>query len=110
MQTRINGKLTIRNGRLSLWDGIRIENGAEVEIRDKGVIFTYETTSNGLLSGNGTIYVHKLFRYVQGTINEILKVIYYGTLGLLYREIQIMDGSITMTKDATKNSEYDLWD
>jgi hypothetical protein len=108
MQTRINGKLTIREGRLTLKDGLRIGADSEVDIRAGGEIFTYETTSEGMLNGSGKIYVHILFKHVQGNKSEVINIIYYGERPFFIREIQIMRGSVVLAKEQTVTNEYDI--
>jgi hypothetical protein len=85
-----------------------LTKGAEIDIKENGIIFTYETTSAGTLNGNGKIFVYINFKHVQGTKNPILNIIYYGIRPFSIREIQIMEGGVIITREPTQKNEYDI--
>jgi hypothetical protein len=103
MQTRIDGKLTLRNGRRTI-DGIFIESSAIV--RNDAELYTYSTVSEGTIEGNGTLWAHVTSRPIGGVISTLEVIIYYPidksfvlpiVFGALVSEnnLQLPEGSLT---------------
>jgi hypothetical protein len=74
MQTRINGTLTLRNGRRTI-DALLITEDAV--INNRAEIYTYSTVSEGTINGNGTLWAHISSRPIGGVISTLEVIIYY---------------------------------
>jgi hypothetical protein len=74
MQTRINGTLTLRNGRRTI-DGIIITENAVLDNRAE--LYTYSTLSEGVIEGNGTLWAHVTSKPIGGGIDALQVIIYY---------------------------------
>lgn len=94
MQTRINGTLTLRNGRRTI-DGIFITEDAV--INNRAEIYTYSTVSEGTINGNGTLWAHVTSKPIGGIIATLQTIIYYGDTIISLRYLQIMSGSCVIT-------------
>jgi hypothetical protein len=75
MLTRINGTLTLRNGRRTLHDGIIIEAAATVH--NDAEIHAYTVVSEGTISGSGTLWAHITSKPIEGIIDTLQVIIYY---------------------------------
>ncbi|MDR0704748.1 MAG: hypothetical protein LBF88_07130 [Planctomycetaceae bacterium] len=75
MQTRINGTLTLRNGRRTFLDGITI--GEAATVHNDAEIHAYTVVSQGTIAGSGTLWAHITSRPIGGVIDTLQVIIYY---------------------------------
>ncbi len=92
---------TQRAGRLTT-DALLIEPGAT--LRNEAEVYTYTTISEGRILGKGTLWAHVSSKYVDGEIDPLHTVIYYGIWPLDRRYIQIQTVSYAVATSSGHGS------